>query len=159
MAKTPKTTIGWEEWCALPDLRLPAIRAKIDTGAKTSALHATRIEPFEKKGQSYVRFQVAPLKRNKGIKILCEAPVIDLRTITSSNGEMERRYVIETALLINGGVFKTEVTLTSRHKMTFRMLLGRGALRKGRLIVDPAKSYMLGKIKNPEDHYLIQNER
>ena len=138
--RKPKTVIGWEEWCAMPALGLPAIKAKIDTGAKTSALHAYDMKTFRKDGASFVSFKVHPLQRNDRLSMECVAPLKDKRTVISSNGEMERRYVIETSLQINGIVFDTEITLTSRHKMTFRMLLGREALRKGRMIVDPARS-------------------
>lgn len=152
-ARKPKTVIGWEEWCALPDLGLAAIKAKIDTGAKTSALHAYDIRTFRKEGANYVSFRIHPLQRNQKLEVECVAPLKDKRTVISSNGEMEKRYVIVTRISLNDTLFDTEITLTSRHKMTFRMLLGREALRKGRMIVDPARSHVLGKIRNAGTFY------
>jgi len=152
-AKKARTTIGWEEWCALPGLDLPAIKAKIDTGARTSALHAYDIRTFRKDGQIYVSFKIHPLQRNDKVAVKCTAPLKDKRVVTSSNGEKEKRYVIETRLCMGDVTFMTELTLTSRHKMTFRMLLGREALRKAGMVVDPARSYVLGKLKNASKHY------
>ena len=154
MARKPKTLIGWEEWCALPELGLPCIKAKVDTGAKTSALHAYDIKAFKKDGVSWVRFKVHPLQRNQKNVVECVSPLKDLRTVISSNGEKEKRYVIETKMIINDTKLVTELTLTSRHKMAFRMLLGREALRRARFIVDPAKSHITGKIKDPQLLYL-----
>ena len=153
MAKAPKIMIGWEEWCALPDLNLPAIKAKIDTGAKTSALHAYDIETFVKNGQDYVRFKIHPLQRNKDLERSCEAPLIDKRGVTSSNGERETRYVIKTTIDFGQIKIEAEMTLTSRHKMSFRMLLGREAMKKARFTVDPGKTLLLGKSKNAENLY------
>jgi ribosomal protein S6--L-glutamate ligase len=140
-------TIGWEEWCALPQLGLPAIKAKVDTGAKTSALHAYDIVPFKKDGKQYVEFKVHPLQKNEDIECKCTARLIGTRVVTSSNGERETRYVILTKMKFGTMVFEAELTLTSRHNMTFRMLLGRQALRQAQFIVDPAKSYTLGRKK------------
>jgi ribosomal protein S6--L-glutamate ligase len=151
-AKPPKIVIGWEEWCALPDLNLPAVKAKIDTGAKTSALHAYDIETFVHFNVPYVRFKIHPLQGNRHIR-KCEAPLVENRVITSSNGEREVRPVILTALTFGPVTINAELTLTSRHKMNFRMLLGREALRKARFIVEPSKSFLLGKISKPEKLY------
>ncbi len=145
MPKLKKTLIGWEEWCALPNLGLPAVKAKIDTGAKTSALHAENIKIFTKDGQDFVRFDIPPLKKKEDLVVTCEAPLVDRRAVTSSNGEREKRYVINTQVEFADKVFNAEITLTSRHKMAFRMLMGRDALRKARIAVDPAKSFLLGK--------------
>ena len=153
MAKSPKTIIGWEEWCALPDLGLPAVKAKIDTGAKTSALHAYDIELFTEDKDDYVRFKIHPLQRNNALERCCVAPLIDYRYVTSSNGEREKRYVIQTQIEFPSVCVKAELTLTSRHNMAFRMLLGREALRKAKFAVDPAKSFVLGKQKGAEDLY------
>jgi len=141
-----KKLIGWEEWCALPDLDIPAIKAKVDTGAKTSALYAFAIEPFLKDGQEYVSFQIHPIQRNKKIVIKCSAPLIDYRYITSSTGQKEKRYVIQTFIELNSKKCSIELTLAKRDTMTFRMLLGREALRTCELIVDPSKSCLLGKL-------------
>ena len=151
--KINKTLIGWEEWCTFPDLDLPAVKAKIDTGARTSALHAYDIEPFQKSGQDYVRFKVHPLQKNRDITRICEAPMVDFRSVTSSNGEKEKRYVIETTFQLGEVSFISEMTLTSRFGMTFRMLLGKEALKKGKLIVDPAKALALGKRPKAKELY------
>lgn len=148
-----KTMIGWEEWCALPDLGLPAVKAKIDTGARTSALHATDIGIFDEGGVSMVRFTVHPLEASRSILRICQAPLIDRRMIVSSNGEREMRPVIKTTLICGEKNIQAELTLTSRHKMKFRMLLGRAALRKARFAVDPGKSFLLGKRVGAESLY------
>ncbi len=153
MARRLKTIIGWEEWCALPELGLPAIKVKVDTGAKTSALHAYDIEHFKDNGMEYVRFKIHPLQKNSKLERSCIAPLIDRRNVTSSNGEREKRYVIKTALQFPELSVDAELTLTSRHNMAFRMLLGREALRKAKFAVDPAKSFLLGKPINVDDLY------
>lgn len=144
--KKTKKVIAWEEWCALPILGIPAIKFKADTGAKTSALYALNIAPFLKNGQNYVAFQIHPIQRNKKILIQCSAPLIDFRYVTSSTGQKEKRYVIQTIIRLNEKEWPIELTLAKRTNLAFRMLLGREAIRKGKLIVDPAKSYVLGKI-------------
>lgn len=143
--KRIKPLIGWQEYCALPELGLPYVKAKIDTGAKTSALHAFDIKPFTKLGEKYVRFKVQPLKKNTKVVRECEARLVERRYVISSNGEREKRYVINTTIILGARSFDAELTLTSRHKMSFRMLLGREALRKARVAVDPTKSYIMGK--------------
>ncbi len=150
--KKAKTIIGWEEWCSLPDLGLPAVKAKIDTGAKTSALHAYDIEIYDNHRVPFVRFKVHPLATRKLFKV-CEAPLVEKRVITSSNGERETRPVILTAISFEQVTINAELTLTSRHKMNFRMLLGREALRKARFVVEPSRSFLMGKIKKPESLY------
>ncbi len=147
-----RTLIGWEEWCALPDLGLAAVKAKIDTGAKTSALHAYDIETFIYHNVPMVRFKIHPIQKKNLVRV-CEAPLVDRRNVISSNGEREMRPVIMTTIMIGSVVMQAELTLTSRHKMNFRMLLGREALKKARLIVSPSKSFLLGKIKKPEHLY------
>ncbi|HBR40253.1 30S ribosomal protein S6--L-glutamate ligase [Sulfitobacter sp. UBA4523] len=121
-------TFGWEEWVALPELGLPAIKAKIDTGARTSALHAHDIEVFGPASKPKVRFNVHPVAGNEDITITCSAPIIDRREVTSSNGEAELRYVIATKMDVAGQSWPIDVTLTNRAGMTSRMLLGRQAL-------------------------------
>ena len=152
MLQKPKTLIGWKEWCAFPDLRLPAIKAKVDTGAKTSCIHAYDIQPFMQNETEFLRFKIHPLQHDL-LEIECSAPVSDHRNVTSSNGEREKRYVIKTPLILNEKTIQAEVTLTSRHQMTFRMLLGRDAISKAKLTVDPARSFMLGKLSRPETLY------
>jgi ribosomal protein S6--L-glutamate ligase len=132
--------IGWQEWLALPELGLPAIKAKIDTGARTSALHAFDIEPFGPADAPMVRFGVHPIPRRLDVTVVCTAPVIGRRAVTSSNGEKETRYFIETRVLIGDRTWPIEIGLTNRESMTSRMLLGRQAIRAGTL-VDPSASF------------------
>ena len=135
--------IGWREWVALPDLAITHIKVKVDTGAKTSALHAYYVTPFEHNGQAWVRFGLHPIQEDSLTCIGCEAPVIDRRFVTDSGGHKEERFVIRTDLLLKGRRFPIEVTLTDRENMRFRMLLGRSALRNG-FLVDSKKSFLLG---------------
>ncbi|AXI42232.1 30S ribosomal protein S6--L-glutamate ligase [Sulfitobacter sp. SK011] len=123
-----KLTFGWEEWIALPDLGLPAIKAKVDTGARTSALHAHDIEVFGPPAKPKVRFNVHPIAGRDDISITCSAPLIDRREVTSSNGESEQRFVISTTLCVAGQSWPIDVTLTNRAGLSSRMLLGRQAL-------------------------------
>ena len=139
-----KLTIGWREWLALPELGIQAIKAKIDTGARTSALHTFGLAPFEQRGILKVRFGIHPLQRRKDIEIYCVAVVVDRRRVTSSDGQSERRYVIRTAIALGAFRWPIELTLTDRKSMRFRMLLGRAAMG-GRLLVDPGKSYLAGR--------------
>ncbi len=120
--------LGWEEWCALPALGLPAMRVKVDTGAKTSALHAFTIEPFGPSGKPKVRFGVHPIPERPELEVYCSADVIDRRDVTSSNGEVEKRYVIETPIRLGDFQWTIQLTLTDREGMSFHMLLGRQAL-------------------------------
>ena len=123
-----KLTLGWEEWVSLPGLGLPAMKAKVDTGARTSALHATEIETFGPAASPKVRFTVHPVPGQEGLRIPGSAEIIDRREVTSSNGESEMRYVISTDLVVDGHSWPIEVTLTDRSGMTVHMLLGRQAL-------------------------------
>ena len=148
-AKREKLVIGWREWIALPELGIPQIKAKIDTGARTSALHAYRIKTFRRGAKRYARFYLHPVQRHRHPEVLCEAPIVDERLITSSNGKQEHRYVIETGLRVGDQQWPIEITLTNRDEMGFRMLLGRQALRK-KLIVDPGTSYRLTAAKRPK---------
>ena len=136
----PSFVIGREEWLSLPDLGLPAIKAKVDTGAKTSALHAFLIEPFADGGRPFVRFGVHPIPGRDDIEVICTSPLIDRREVTSSNGDKESRYVISTAVAMGARSWDIEVTLTNREGMAYRMLLGRQAIRDG-MLVDPAASF------------------
>ena len=121
----------------------PELKAKIDTGAATSALHASKLERFEVDGQPWVRFTVRPHQRRAGGAMRVEAPVIDERRVRSSNGKSELRPVIETEISLGEQVWNVEFTLTRRNAMGFRMLLGRRALRR-RAVVDVSSSYRLG---------------
>jgi len=139
--KRNKNVIGWREWVSLPDLKIKRIKAKIDTGARTSALHAEKIAPFTKDGAAYVRFVVHPLQRQRKPAKTCVALVIDHRRITDSGGRSEERYVIRTVLSIGRVSWPVEFSLTNRDQMGFRMLIGRQALRR-RYVVDPAHSFV-----------------
>ncbi len=123
-----KLEFGWEEWVALPDLGLPALKAKVDTGARTSALHASEIEVFGPNARPKVRFVVHPVANDYNVAITCSANILDRREVTSSNGESEMRYVIGSKLAVAGHSWPVEITLTNRHAMASRMLLGRQAL-------------------------------
>lgn len=150
--KKKKTAIGWQEWCGLPELGLPAVKAKIDTGARTSALHAYDMEFFKQNGMDYVSFKIQPLKNRKLVRI-CEAPLVDERMVISSNGEREKRPVIITVLDFGVKKIQAEITLTSRHKMNFRMLLGLTALKKARFVIEPSKTFLLGDKDRPQELY------
>lgn len=139
--------IGWREWAALPDFDVREINAKIDTGAKTSALHAFRIREVMINGTEHVEFFIHPLQRRRKPEVFCRAPVAGHRLVRSSNGQEEERYVIETRLRLGGKVWKIELTLTNRDAMGFRLLVGRDALRR-KFVIDPGASYLLdGKEK------------
>ena len=135
--------LGWREWLVLPELGL-TIKAKVDTGARTSALHTFAIEPFDRDGRKWVRFAIHPDQYSTERETVCEAPVIDYRPVTDSGGHREDRYVIETLIELGGKTWPVEVTLAARDNMRFRMLLGRTAIN-GRAIVDPQKSYLVSK--------------
>ncbi len=132
--------LGRREWIALPDLGLLAIKAKVDTGAKTSALHAHGIESFGSVSAPMVRFLVQPAPERPRLEVACEAPIIDRRVVTSSSGGTEARYIIATRIRIGAREWTIEIGLTNRESLTHRMLLGRQALRPG-MLVDPASSY------------------
>jgi len=132
-------TLGWEEWLSLPDLGLPALKAKVDTGARTSAIHAAAIETFGNINAPKVRFLIQPNPEDPKLEITCSAQVVDRRNVTSSNGESELRYVIKTELEMGGRKWPIEATLTNREGMAYRMLLGRAAIQDD-MIVDPNQS-------------------
>ena len=138
------TTVGWREWVSLPQLGLPAIKAKIDTGARTSALHAFSIERYKQQGQDRLRFNMHPIQRQTKTVVVCDALLKDQREITDSGGHTELRYVIETDLHIGDAHWPIEITLTNRDNMRFRMLIGRQAMRHN-LMVNSTYSYLLGK--------------
>ncbi|MCW8853594.1 MAG: ATP-dependent zinc protease [Gammaproteobacteria bacterium] len=137
-------TVGWREWVYLPDLHINKIKAKIDTGARTSCLHAFDIKPYNEEGIEKVRFLIHPIQKNTDIVSECDAVVIDKRMVSDSGGHKEERYVISTQLVMGDQQWEIEMTLTSRDNMMFRMLLGRTAMSQ-RIIVNPASSYLMGK--------------
>jgi hypothetical protein len=141
-----KLVLGWREWLAFPELGILQIKAKVDTGARTSCLHAYYVEPFDRSGEEWVRFGIHPLQRNTTEEIHCEARVKDRRSVRDSGGHEELRYVIETPVSIGHLRTSIEVTLTDRDTMKFRVLLGRSGIAE-QYVVDPARSYVQGKRK------------
>lgn len=147
MTHKERAIIGWAEWVQLPLLHLPYVKAKVDTGARTSALHAFSVEPFSKKGAPWVRFQMHPLHGHADIIVPCEAPVIDRRLVTDSGGKGEKRLVIETFATVGDITRSIEITLTNREKMAYRMLLGRQALERFGFLVDVKNATLMGKVR------------
>ncbi|MGD9176193.1 MAG: RimK/LysX family protein [Desulfobacterales bacterium] len=140
----PTAIIGWKEWIALPELGIPAIKAKIDTGARTSALHIFSLEEFQSGGQRMVRFSIHPLQRRKDIECFCEAPVLEQRRVKDSGGHFEKRYVIQTTAKLGAMSWPIDITLTNRDPMLFRMLLGRKAV-ENRFLINPGWPYLTGR--------------
>ena len=137
-------TVGWREWILLPGLELPLIKAKIDTGARTSCLHAFTIKEFTLDDKKWIRFGIHPHQDNTETEVFCEAKVIDERIISDSGGHKEKRYVISTEILLKNQRWTIEITLTNRDNMRFRMLLGRTAMEQ-KIIVNPSESFLLGE--------------
>lgn len=137
--------MGWREWVALPDLGLEAVKAKVDTGAATSSLHAGEVEELTREGDGgpRVRFVVRPVPRDARLEVVATAPLVGWRKVRSSNGQVEERPVVSTSLGLGPHLVVVELTLTRRDEMGFRMLLGRAALRR-RFLVDPGRSFLMG---------------
>ncbi len=140
----PSIIVGWREWVALPELGLPAVKAKVDTGAKTSSLHAFDIETFREGGRERVRFGVHPMQEDEQLTVWATADVVDERSVTSSSGHEELRVVIRTSLRLGDLTWPIELTLTDLRQMRLRMLLGLEALA-GRLLVDASASFLHGR--------------
>ncbi|WAK00985.1 ATP-dependent zinc protease family protein [Methylobacter sp. YRD-M1] len=147
--------LGWREWVALPELNIGQIKAKIDTGARSSALHAFTIDPYRKGGQRWVMFAIHPSQLRTDVMVECHAPVIDRRLVSDSGGHKQLRYVIETELVLGRSLIRAEMTLTNRDSMRFRMLLGRTAMNR-RFVIDPSSSYLQGKPELCRDDRLLE---
>jgi hypothetical protein len=143
LVPSKRPVVGWREWVALPDLGIPAIKAKVDTGARSSALHAFDIHERQEGGETWVEFQVHPLQRDARVTVPARARLLGERWIRSSSGKETLRAVIETRLVLGDRWWPIELTLVRRDLMGFRMLLGRQALRR-RLVVSPSRSFLSG---------------
>ena len=143
---TNKLIVGSEEWCSLPGLGLPAIKARVDSGAATSSLHAFNIVPFQRDGELWISFEVHPLQNDRSVVVRREAPVLEQRSVRNTSGISENRYVIREELVLGEQRWPIELTLTNRDAMGYRMLLGREAM-VGRVLVDPEGSHQLGDVE------------
>ena len=142
--KAPPTLIGWREWVSFPDLGVDRVKAKIDTGAKTSSIHAFRIKTLDRDGALYAEFYLHPVQKKKKPEVFCAAPVVDKRAIRSSNGAVEDRLIIRTMLRMGEREWPIDLSLTNRDAMGFRLLLGRDAFTR-RFLINPKASFLLGK--------------
>lgn len=148
--ETPQTLldVGWREWVALPQLGVASLKAKLDTGARSSSLHVDHLEEFEQDQARWVRFEIRSARRRQRRPVVCAAPVSDERVVTDSSGNRRPRLFIRTTILLGACRFEIETNLTNRQDMLFAMLIGRTALA-GRMRVDPARSYALGRPQRP----------
>lgn len=152
-----KIVIGWQEIISLPQIGIAAIDAKIDTGAKTSSLHAENIKFFNKNGKEYVSFDVHPVRKHKEVVIQCQALVTEKRKVKSSSGCEERRPMIRTNIKIGDHIFDIDLNLTKRDYMQSRMLLGRDAM-KGNIIIDTQYKYLHGSLSDEEVELKYKNK-
>jgi len=136
--------LGWREWLALPQLGIAAIKTKIDSGARTSSLHVESLDPYERDGTTWLRFDVLTRRRRRELVLHCDAPASDRRAVSDSGGHVTERWFIRTGFELAGCRWDAEMNLTSRHDMLFPLLLGRNAL-SGRFVVDPAAAYCCGR--------------
>lgn len=152
--KESKIIVGSEEWCSFPGLGVPAIKARVDSGAKTSSMHAFNIQKFRRDGENWVSFEVHPLQNDRRTVVRCERPIIDKRVVKSSSGISETRYVIHATIKAGSDAWDIELTLANRDSMGYRMLLGREAMN-GRMLVDPSISFSLGEVSREmlNDYY------
>jgi hypothetical protein len=141
---TELPVVGWREWVSLPELGLSEIKAKIDTGARTSSLHAFEVKDFKEDGIHRVKFKMHPNQHDEATVVVCVADIIDERVVSDSGGHKEKRWVIKSPVHMGIHTWNIEINLTSRDDMRFRMLLGRTALA-GKALVDSAGSYLIGK--------------
>ena len=149
MSNSSKIVVGSEEWCAFPGLGIPAIKARVDSGAKTSSIHAFNIQRFRRGGELWVSFEVHPLQNDRRTVVRCESRIVDKRVVKSSSGVGETRYVIAANLGAGGESWEIELTLANRDSMGYRMLLGREAM-SGRMLVDPAVKLALGGLNKEQ---------
>jgi hypothetical protein len=143
--RAPLPVIGWREWVGLPALSPDPTKVKIDTGARTSALHAFNLRVVERDGIEWADFEIHPAQRSAAGAVAVSCEIAEFRRVRSSSGQVERRPVIRTSVQIGPELFDIDVTLTSRDEMGFRMLLGRAAIRR-RFLVDPGRSYVQSRI-------------
>ncbi len=141
---TGHTVVGWREWVSLPAVGVDWVKAKIDTGARTSAIHAFDQQDVERNGERWVRFSVHPWQATDEDPVTVECPLVEVRTVRSSSGHAEERPLVRLDLTLAGRTVAAEVTLSRRDEMGFRMLVGREALAQG-FLVDPALSYAGGR--------------
>ena len=144
-----KIVIGCEEWCQITQLGIPAVKVRVDSGARTSALHAFNIQAFKRGAMPWVSFDVHPLQNNRVVSLRCEAPIADRRMIKNSSGASEKRYVIKVPIRMKDQIWDIELTLTNRDSMGYRMLLGREAMTT-RVLVDPSANMNLGRVSDLE---------
>lgn len=138
--------VGWREWVALPQADVPWVKAKVDTGARSSSIHAFDLEAFERDGHDWVRFSIHPWQRSDDDHVELSLPVLDVREVRSSNGQVEKRYAVALDVTLAGRTITTVMTLSNRDEMGFRMLIGREALERG-FLVDASRSYAGGRPK------------
>ena len=144
MGMKSRRAAGWREWVGLTGLGVGEIKAKLDTGARTSAIHAFGVESYRRDGELRVRFRIHPLQKDDSVAVDCDAAVADMRWVNNPGRRREKRYIIRTELSLGGEAWPIDLSLTDRDEMGFRLLIGRTAMH-GRLLVDPEHSFLLGK--------------
>jgi hypothetical protein len=146
MGLNSRRTAGWREWVGLTGLGVESIKAKLDTGARTSAIHAFDVESYKRDGELRVRFLIHPLQKDDRLAVACDEKVEDVRSVSNPGGRREKRYIVRTELSLGGEAWPIDLSLTDRDEMGFRLLIGRTAMH-GRLLVDPQRSFRLGTKK------------